>query len=237
MHARFLEAGWTTPLKLEVLRGLSKRRAPSKAGTASPGTSKTCRATSLPASTTRSGGSCWPRASSGPPRRSRCWPSCPEHPSHETLAQISKLDRQVKRLDTEAAKKLRIGICAVLGISGDPEAMTYLRGLYEVEPDRRVPIAMALAQQPGRRKLALSGAFVADRRRRGRAGSADPPGTGRPGPGRCRGHSPGDPARSDAARHRQPQSDRAVGKMDRAKTGRTRRAVGQGPGPLAGMVR
>ncbi|GAG35086.1 unnamed protein product, partial [marine sediment metagenome] len=51
------------------------------------------------------------------------WPSSalsvlaklPANPSAETLAVIERLDRKVKRLDTEAAKRLRIGICAVLG--------------------------------------------------------------------------------------------------------------------------
>jgi putative heme-binding domain-containing protein len=84
------------------------------------------------------------------------WPSSalsvlaklPENPSDETLEQIRSLDRQVKRLDTEAAKKLRVGICAVLGASKTPESMAYLRELYDEEPDRRVTIAIGLAQQP-----------------------------------------------------------------------------------------
>ncbi|MEX0679394.1 MAG: HEAT repeat domain-containing protein [Pirellulales bacterium] len=72
----------------------------------------------------------------------------PKNPSAETLAEVERLDRQVKRLDTEAAKRLRIGICAVLGASKDPLAMAYLRELYETEPDRRVHIAIGLAQKP-----------------------------------------------------------------------------------------
>jgi putative heme-binding domain-containing protein len=66
----------------------------------------------------------------------------------ETLREIERLDRQVKKLDSESAKRLRIGIAAVLGASGDETSMAYLRELYENEPDRRVPIAMCLAQQP-----------------------------------------------------------------------------------------
>jgi putative heme-binding domain-containing protein len=72
----------------------------------------------------------------------------PKNPSRETLREIERLDRQVKKLDTEAAKRLRIGICAVLGASQDPDAMAYLRELYEVEPERRVSIAIGLAQKP-----------------------------------------------------------------------------------------
>ena len=72
----------------------------------------------------------------------------PKDPSVETLREIERLDRQVKKLDTDAAKRLRIGIAAVLGASGDAESMAYLRELYEAEPDRRVTIAMCLAQHP-----------------------------------------------------------------------------------------
>ncbi len=84
------------------------------------------------------------------------WPSSalsvlaklPEHPSPEILRQIETLDREVAHVDSESARKLRIGIVAVLGVSRDPQAMAYLRELFEAEPDRRVSIAMGLAQQP-----------------------------------------------------------------------------------------
>ncbi len=72
----------------------------------------------------------------------------PDRPTTETLLEIVKLDRDVRRVDSDAARKLRIGIAAVLGGSRDPGAMTYLREVYENEPDRRVMLAMALAQQP-----------------------------------------------------------------------------------------
>jgi len=72
----------------------------------------------------------------------------PDHPGPEMLSEIQNLDRKVKKVDTDAARRLRIGIAAVLGASGDPTAMAYLRELFENEPDRRVTIAMALAQQP-----------------------------------------------------------------------------------------
>jgi putative heme-binding domain-containing protein len=65
-----------------------------------------------------------------------------------TLAQIRNLDRQVKSVDTEAAKRLRTGIVAVLGSSKEPASMKYLRELWQSEPDRRVTIAIGLAQQP-----------------------------------------------------------------------------------------
>ena len=65
-----------------------------------------------------------------------------------TLAQIRNLDRQVKSQDTEAVQRLRTGIVAILGMSKEPASMEYLRELWESEPDRRVTIAIGLAQAP-----------------------------------------------------------------------------------------
>ena len=49
-------------------------------------------------------------------------------------ARCIKLDRQVKRIDSEPARKLRIGITAVLGSSRDPVAMAYLREVSRPSP-------------------------------------------------------------------------------------------------------
>jgi putative heme-binding domain-containing protein len=147
MHARFLRAGWTVPLKLEVLKSYEEARTiqggHSFAGYVEnvsreffAGFDEDERRLVL------ADGVKWPTSALS------VLAKLPEHPSSETLLQIQKLDRQVKRLDSEAAKRLRIGICAVLGASGDPQAAEYLRELFESEPDRRVPIAMGLAQQP-----------------------------------------------------------------------------------------
>jgi putative heme-binding domain-containing protein len=72
----------------------------------------------------------------------------PDNPGRETLAQLVALDKQIAGVDEESARKLGIGIVAVLGHSGDAEAMAYLRVLYEKQPDRRGYIAMALAEHP-----------------------------------------------------------------------------------------
>ncbi len=74
--------------------------------------------------------------------------SLPDKLNLETLTELQKLDRQLKRVDGESARKLRLGIAAVLGSSHDPLAMAYLRESFDEEPDRRVAIAMALAQSP-----------------------------------------------------------------------------------------
>ncbi|HKD37264.1 MAG TPA: HEAT repeat domain-containing protein, partial [Pirellulales bacterium] len=72
----------------------------------------------------------------------------PDNPGRETLDQLVTLDKQITGVDDESTRKLAIGIVAVLGHSGDPESMAYLRQLYEKQPDRRGYIAMALAEHP-----------------------------------------------------------------------------------------
>ncbi len=84
------------------------------------------------------------------------WPSStlallaglPERPSDETLAQIRQLDKRLAGADSEAAKKLAIGVVAVLGRSGDETSLQFLREIYARDPSRRGYIAMALAQSP-----------------------------------------------------------------------------------------
>jgi putative heme-binding domain-containing protein len=72
----------------------------------------------------------------------------PDNPGRETLVQLVTLDKQIAGVDEESARKLGIGIVAVLGHSGDADAMAYLRELYEKQPDRRGYIAMALSEHP-----------------------------------------------------------------------------------------
>ncbi|HTM54281.1 MAG TPA: HEAT repeat domain-containing protein [Pirellulales bacterium] len=147
VHARFLQAGWTVPLKLEILKAYEDARN-IQGGHSFAGyienVSRDFFAT-FDEDERRlilADGVKWPTSALS------VLAKLPEHPSPETLAEIERLDRQVKKLDTEAAKKLRIGICAVLGSSGDARAAEYLRELFESEPDRRVHLAIGLAQQP-----------------------------------------------------------------------------------------
>ncbi|MGE3405227.1 MAG: HEAT repeat domain-containing protein [Pirellulales bacterium] len=73
----------------------------------------------------------------------------PEKPTPEVLNYLIEIDRRLKALDTEASKQLQIGIVAILGASKHRDAMTYLRELFETQPERRHVVAMGLAQSPG----------------------------------------------------------------------------------------
>ncbi len=73
----------------------------------------------------------------------------PPHPGHEVLEKLIATDQQLSGHHSEAARRLQTGIVAVLGRSGDPQAMAYLRQVFENDPERRATLAMGLAQSPG----------------------------------------------------------------------------------------
>ncbi|MEX2113637.1 MAG: c-type cytochrome [Pirellulales bacterium] len=147
MHARFLQTGWTLPLKLQVLLAYEEARA-IEGGHSFAGYVENAAREFFATFDERECQQVLAEGVKWPSSALSVLAKLPEKPSDETLEQICNLDRQVKKLDTEAAKKLRVGICAVLGASGTPASMAYLRELYDEEPDRRVTIAIGLAQRP-----------------------------------------------------------------------------------------
>jgi putative heme-binding domain-containing protein len=147
-HARFLTAGWTLSLKLDMLEAYEAAREIEGGHSFAAYIENISRDFFATFNEDErrlilADGVKWPSSALS------VLAKLPKELTPETLREIERLDRQVKKLDSDAAKRLRIGIAAVIGASGDAEAMAYLRELYEAEPDRRVPIAMCLAQQPG----------------------------------------------------------------------------------------
>jgi putative heme-binding domain-containing protein len=65
------------------------------------------------------------------------------------LADLRALDQRLEGLTGEPIARLRVGITAVLGASGEPQSLEYLRNLYHQNPQRRAPVAMSLTQHPG----------------------------------------------------------------------------------------
>lgn len=72
----------------------------------------------------------------------------PENPGSSVLAEIRALDQRVERKPSEPMARLRVGIVAVLGRSGEAESLKYLRDVYLKNPERRAPVAMSLTQHP-----------------------------------------------------------------------------------------
>ncbi len=75
----------------------------------------------------------------------------PESLDPESVKMIVDLDRNLKAIETSsyATDQVRLGVIAVLGRSGDPDSMEYLRVLWQEEPARRNDVVIGLAQQPG----------------------------------------------------------------------------------------
>jgi putative heme-binding domain-containing protein len=73
----------------------------------------------------------------------------PESPGPEVFAEMRALDQRIEGKEGESISRLRVGLTAVLGASGEAESFAYLREVYKNDPDRRSPIAMSLTQYPG----------------------------------------------------------------------------------------
>jgi len=72
----------------------------------------------------------------------------PENPGPDVLAELRVLDGKITNLPGEPMARLRVGVTAVLGQSGDAESLAYLRNVYLNTPARRAAVAMSLTQHP-----------------------------------------------------------------------------------------
>ncbi len=74
----------------------------------------------------------------------------PADPPAELLAELRTLDGKVQPLcaESDAFRRLRVGIFAVLGRSSDPASAAYLRQVYSTSPEDRHTVAMSLTQHP-----------------------------------------------------------------------------------------
>jgi putative heme-binding domain-containing protein len=66
----------------------------------------------------------------------------------EVWAEMRELDKRLEGREGESIARLRVGLTALLGMSGEAESLEYLREVYRNSPDRRSPIAMSLTQYP-----------------------------------------------------------------------------------------
>lgn len=71
----------------------------------------------------------------------------PPDPGQEVIERLLEIDASLDGRDDEAAARMQTGVVAVLARRGDPDSMAYLREVFDRDPDRRVTIAMGLAQQ------------------------------------------------------------------------------------------
>ncbi len=146
LYARFLN-GWTTPQKLELLKYYETARAATGGHSFAGYIDNVSRdffagLTDQERAMVLADGAKWPSSALA------VLAKLPADVPTETIEQIIALDKQTAGIDGEAARRLAIGVVAVLGQSHDPKASEYLKEIYDKFPDRRGHIAMALTQNP-----------------------------------------------------------------------------------------
>ncbi len=74
----------------------------------------------------------------------------PENPGADLLAELRALDGRIQPLcaKSDTYRRLRVGIMAVLGRSGEAESLAHLRNIYNAEPAQRTTVAITLTQHP-----------------------------------------------------------------------------------------
>ncbi len=147
MHLRHLPDDWTPEQRMQVLEFFDRaRRQESAAGyTAyvSEGTRQF--AQDMSEEEIRLAldyGDRWPRGALSLLYR------MPETLDADTLQTLKQLDRKILDSNEPDVLRLKVGIVAVLARSGDGESLSYLRDLWDRDPERRMAVAMGLAQWP-----------------------------------------------------------------------------------------
>jgi putative heme-binding domain-containing protein len=147
LHMRFIEKGWTGAQKFELLKFYEAAQK-HKAGQAyAQYAANVARdfAKGLSEEEARlviSTGADWPNAALGALYK------LPVELDDDLLADIIRMDTAIATRTDDPSVKLKIGIVAVLARSGREDAFTYLRTIYDRDPERRTAAAMGLAQQP-----------------------------------------------------------------------------------------
>lgn len=75
-------------------------------------------------------------------------------PKASQISTLTELDDALEDVEGPAARELRTGLLAVLGISGENEALKHLHKAFESQPERRQDVAFAISafSQTGRRR-------------------------------------------------------------------------------------
>jgi putative heme-binding domain-containing protein len=147
MHLRFLERGWSSEQRMELLgfyEDAQKRKGGgSYARYVINATRDFCKSLSEEESMmVLAKGSQWPNSALGALYR------VPEKLDADMLQTIIKLDQELADKDGDAIQRLKVGLVAVLARSGQDEAFAHLRKVWELDPNRRQPVALGLAQAP-----------------------------------------------------------------------------------------
>jgi putative heme-binding domain-containing protein len=148
MHLRFLEAGWTSDQRLELLGYYEEANQRKGGGSYARYIINATRDFSQQLSEEESRlvlakGDKWPNAALGALYK------LPKDLDNTTRQALLDLDGKLADKLGDSIQRLQVGIVAILARSGDDASMAYLRSLWDKSPERRPALAMGLAQQPG----------------------------------------------------------------------------------------
>lgn len=146
-NARFISSGWTVDQKLELLTFLEQVRGMAGGHSLSGYCDNLTRDFIKQMPETEQ----WMvvmRGASIPNAALMALAAAPSDLPEVKLSALVDLDRDLFGQESETARRLGIGVVAVLGRSRHPLAMAYLRNVYDDQPERRQEVVMGLAQSP-----------------------------------------------------------------------------------------
>ena len=146
-HLRFLKSGWNSSAKIEVLKYFDRALTSPEGKIFAAYVQNISQdfAAMLTLAERRqilAGGAEWPNA---------CFVALygmAEHVDPEALDAIRQLDAEVQELDGPAINRLKIAIVATLASEGSSKSFAYLRQMYDRDANRRIHVAIALAERP-----------------------------------------------------------------------------------------
>jgi putative membrane-bound dehydrogenase-like protein len=149
-YAAQLTPGWTTASKLALLQFFEAARA-AEGGHSVTGYVEEFARDFMAKLTPAERGHLLARGEQWPATALSVLASLPADPTAPVLDEIRRLDTRIAPRcgESNAFRRLRVGIIAVLGRSDNPEAAAHLRAAYQNEPLYRDPIAMGMTQRPG----------------------------------------------------------------------------------------
>lgn len=147
LHLRFLEKGWTSSERMELLKFYEEAQKRKGGGSyarylINATRDFTKQLNQEEVAMVLEKGSLWPNAALG------ALYLIPEKPDEKTLTQLKELDQKLNELEGDSVQRLQVGITAVLTRSGDEESFKYLRKVWDENPERRAAVSVGLAQSP-----------------------------------------------------------------------------------------
>ena len=145
---RFLDGGWTTDAKLQVLGFLEQSRN-IKGGRGVPRYVENVTRDFARSLTPDEAREVFNRADRWPTAALGAIAKLPPQLDDALFSQVERLDRQTDTDGREAVRRLRIGLVAVLARDGQERSVRLLRDVFERDPERREHVVLGLLLQSG----------------------------------------------------------------------------------------